>query len=225
MRLIKTQANKTRHGLKEAERITKQAIDSGDYRGLRNKLTMVMGGIPVEALKLIEELALYEAGYSTKKLQQYSKGVKIKKPTNKEIVELITVTPVSVSLNRKPATILDTYQLFVDAKVKQLVQIAKDVEVEGTDADVAQKKVSDTVNGLFTVQNLALAGVAIIAGANLARQRVASKNNRHVEWSAILDEATCPFCDEMDGQVFDENDITDEIPAHANCRCTWIIVE
>jgi SPP1 gp7 family putative phage head morphogenesis protein len=47
------------------------------------------------------------------------------------------------------------------------------------------------------------------------------------QWSAILDEKTCPICRELDGQYFDPNDpVWDEIrpPAHIGCRCIPVAV-
>lgn len=37
------------------------------------------------------------------------------------------------------------------------------------------------------------------------------------EWSAADDERTCPFCSEMDGQVFE---LDDPFETHPNCRCS-----
>lgn len=46
-----------------------------------------------------------------------------------------------------------------------------------------------------------------------------------IEWVALLDGSTCPYCEELDGQQFGEGDDIPEIPAHVNCQCTWIPVD
>jgi len=47
------------------------------------------------------------------------------------------------------------------------------------------------------------------------------------QWSAILDERTCPICEELDGKYFEPDDPTlDEIrpPIHPACRCILVAV-
>jgi hypothetical protein len=39
-----------------------------------------------------------------------------------------------------------------------------------------------------------------------------------VQWHATLDEATCLICADLDGQVFDVDEL-DPPPAHPSCRC------
>lgn len=47
------------------------------------------------------------------------------------------------------------------------------------------------------------------------------------QFSAILDERTCPNCEELDGQYFEADDpqlgpLTP--PLHPGCRCIWVAV-
>ena len=48
-------------------------------------------------------------------------------------------------------------------------------------------------------------------------------------WSAILDDATCAFCERRDGMTIrtDDPDFTKYSPGevHANCRCLWVFRE
>lgn len=44
-----------------------------------------------------------------------------------------------------------------------------------------------------------------------------------VQWHATLDEATCPICAELDGQVFAIDEV-DPPPAHPSCRCFLVAV-
>ena len=43
------------------------------------------------------------------------------------------------------------------------------------------------------------------------------------EWISILDKNTCDDCAELDGEVFDKDDLPD-FPQHANCQCDLIPV-
>ncbi|WP_425446677.1 minor capsid protein [Dethiothermospora halolimnae] len=46
-----------------------------------------------------------------------------------------------------------------------------------------------------------------------------------VMWVSVLCPNTCPYCEMMDGSVFDINDSSrPEIPAHVLCQCYWIPV-
>lgn len=44
-----------------------------------------------------------------------------------------------------------------------------------------------------------------------------------VQWHATLDEATCPICADLDGQIFAIDEI-DPPPAHPSCRCFLVAV-
>ena len=47
------------------------------------------------------------------------------------------------------------------------------------------------------------------------------------QWSAILDEKTCPNCRELDGKYFEPDDPQLQIikpPLHPNCRCILVAV-
>lgn len=43
-----------------------------------------------------------------------------------------------------------------------------------------------------------------------------------VEWSTAGDDAVCPECEDMEGQVFSIADAYGMLPLHPNCRCAWI---
>ena len=44
------------------------------------------------------------------------------------------------------------------------------------------------------------------------------RNVREVEWIAVVDSRTDDICSQLDGQVYDINNVP-EIPQHVNCRC------
>lgn len=45
------------------------------------------------------------------------------------------------------------------------------------------------------------------------------------EWSTAGDDAVCPLCEPMEGQVFSIEEARGMIPRHPNCRCTFIPAE
>lgn len=224
MRLIKTQANRSRQRFKQAEMLINTRIKTKSYVGLRNALIMLLGPVPQEALELVRELAYYEANFMNRKIKQHinPKAVKLSKS---EIDRTIDVTKVAVALSKLSQTIKDTYTEFRDKKINQYLRVIQDANIVNEDPQVTVEKITNITNGLITVQNLAIAGVAVIATVNAIRHATAKRNRITVEWSAILDEATCAFCEEQDGtQYTSEEDSPYEIPAHARCRCTWLLV-
>lgn len=223
MRLIRTQAKATRKHIKKAESEILKAIEDGNYVGLRNKIIMAFGPMEGEALKLINELAVYEANFTVKTLRKYV-DKNAEKPSDSRIINEVNSRPVSVSLNRPPQTMSATVAYFATTKAAQYEQALRDSDALQEDKAVKTKRIKNLTDGLFTVQNLAIAGVLVIAAANIAREIVAFHNDREVQWSAILDEATCEYCESQDGEIYSALEITDEIPAHARCRCTWIPV-
>jgi len=44
-----------------------------------------------------------------------------------------------------------------------------------------------------------------------------------MEWVSVLCDNTCPYCEMMDGSIFEVNDSSrPEIPAHVLCQCCWV---
>lgn len=223
MRLIRTQANKTLRGFRKAEALLIKAIDSGNYTPLRNQLIQLLGPIPLEALKLLQELSLYEADFTYRVMEKTSLNVP-QKPTKASVLRAIETSPVSVSLDRPPMTIYNTYAAFVNKKIEEYLRIIRDSRITNALPEVTKKKIEDLTRGLITTQNLTLAGVAVIATANTTRQLVAEMNGKSVVWTAILDRRVCPFCRARHGEEYTSIlTIPYRIPAHGNCRCTWLI--
>lgn len=223
MRLVKTQAKTTLKIIKQAEAIILKAIRNKKYFLLRERLNKIFEKLPKEALKLLLSLGIYERDFIVKKIRFYRNSART--VNNKEVKEKILQTPVSVALRRPPLTIEDTYKQFAEAKTKQYTQAIVDSVLLNEDQEVLETKIKDLTKGLFTVQNEALAGVAVIGVANMIRAIVADENDMLVVWTAILDDHVCEFCESMDGSIFRESEIEQEIPAHSRCRCTWLLAD
>lgn len=50
-----------------------------------------------------------------------------------------------------------------------------------------------------------------------------SKLVKTVKWFA--NPGACPYCEDENGQIYEVGEANDKIPAHPNCRCTWIAEE
>lgn len=222
MKLIRSQAKIGTTFLKRAEKILLRATETGKYDRLRVDLIALVGELPRDALKALYELATYETRFTARVVKKYLPQA-IKVPTDVQVIRKVDTKKVSVSLRTMPQTIEQSYQLFAGAKVNQYLQAVRDSQTMGESPELQQARIKNLTSGLFSVQNLALAGVAVVATANMSRALVATENKLQLEWSAMLDEATCDYCDEMDGSIH-ESDFDNEIPAHSNCRCTWIIL-
>lgn len=222
MRLVRTQAKDTKKIIKKAEAVILEAIRTGNFFNLQIKLEAVLNALPGTALELVRSLAIYESKFSYKTLKKHNKDTK-------PITESVAITAaetvkVATTLHRPSQTIENTYTKFATSIVVRQIQLVRDAQVKELPKDEMVGLVTAQTAGLFSYQNLALAGLAVIGTANEVRAEVARANDYKIEWSAILDESTCGFCEDQDGQIF-ENSEENEIPAHANCRCTWIIVD
>ncbi len=217
MRLVRTQARETKKILKKAEALILKAVETRNYFNLQINLEKILGAMPGAAQKLVLELAKYEAQFTAKLL-------KVKPVPALKLKDTAETVKVAVSLNREPDTIVNTYKKFAVAVTTRSLQNVFDKQIIMTPEPEVVQSIKEQYNGMFTTQNLALAGVAVIGMANAARGLVATENDYQLEWSAILDESTCDDCEAEDGNIYDSWD-ENEIPAHANCRCTWIVIE
>jgi hypothetical protein len=68
--------------------------------------------------------------------------------------------------------------------------------------------------------------IAINAGRDDVFQTYKSSISKY-QYSAILDDKTCPICEELDGAVVDEAEYRSTKwlpPIHLNCRCIWVAI-
>jgi len=223
MRLVRTQAKETKKILNKAYAFIVEAIRTGNYLNLQAKLEAVMGAMPGTAMKLVNELAWYEANFTKQRLARWNKELKIKGVLKQEVLSTAETVNVAVNIDRTPQTIANTYKLYAAAVISRSLLTISDKQITLATKEETTAAIKEKFQGMFTVQNLALAGVAIIGVANAVRGLVTEANGMQLEWSAILDESTCNYCEEQDGEIFDTSEES-LIPAHANCRCTWLIV-
>ena len=83
---------------------------------------------------------------------------------------------------------------------------------------------SKLISSVLGDQVSSLVGMLINEGRNIA---AGSAGARVAQYSAILDETTCPLCEELDEQIFEVgspefDEYTPRI--HNNCRCIWVYI-
>lgn len=125
---------------------------------------------------------------------------------------------------------------FSDLKflIKEAIDSARRKNQLSNKTELATGDVLKTVGALissFYSDKVGLTGAISIASAiNSGRDDVFQKNTKIItkyQYSAILDETTCPICEDLDGNVVDEAEYrsTDWLPPiHANCRCIWVAI-
>lgn len=149
---------------------------------------------------------------------------------------------------KAPATPKDTKDM-IDAQAQQIVdkQFAE-LKFEITNAvTTAQRKaqlsvatelsIADVVGTIGTLiagyQDSKLgitAGIVSTLGVNIGRSDVFKSNESKIskyQYSAILDNDTCPICEDLDGMVLDQQQYDDTVwtpPIHFNCRCIWVAI-
>lgn len=89
-----------------------------------------------------------------------------------------------------------------------MVDVSTEVEKESADAIVG---IVVTITGTYV---------------NKGRSAVFERHENKIQYyqrSEILDDRTCPFCEEMDQRIFNSNDpLTEEDLFHENCRGIWV---
>lgn len=221
MRLVRSQAKVTKAYLKKANDILIKAIRTGNFVGLQTQLEKELRLLPQQAMQLVISVAEYEAQFTYKKLKKVKNNA-VELSTTRAVT-IVEDVKIKASIDRTPLSIRQTYTTFVENKVQQYVQLARDIETQDLDEDEAEQLVNEKTNGLFTAQNLALAGLAILGTANMIRNEVADINYLNVDWSLDLELNNCPYCEEMaDGGPYDPAEVDGLIPAHANCGCTLV---
>lgn len=91
-----------------------------------------------------------------------------------------------------------------------------------------------TITGLwgafYDSKITATAGVIISQAINAGRDDVFSTNKSKIskyQYSAILDDVTCPICEDLDGSVVTEEEYARTQwlpPIHFGCRCIWVAI-
>ena len=224
--MVGTQAKATKEYLEKAKNIILEAIRTNNFTYLQRRLEIALQLLPEQALVLVNELARYEAEYTYKKIvKAVPKEQKkdIRKLSDTQIEQVVNTTLLNTTIEGAKRSIRGAYSSFADIKIRQYTQIVSDAQIEQWDDEELEEKIEERTNGLFTTQNLALAGLSLLSTVGNIRNEIANENLMQVEWVLDLELNNCDYCTDManDGP-YDPADVEGEIPAHANCGCTLI---
>lgn len=222
-RLVRTQAKTSQQYIKKAEKIIIKALENQEFTGLADKVMAALGPLPRESMRLAQELAQYEAEF-TSKLIKKNIGKEVEY-SNKSLAQHIRNTKVAVALNKPKHTLEETYTVFRDTKARQLLRLVSDSRIMKEEVGVTLSKLSNLVSGLYATQGISLATVAVTGSANIARSFIAKRAKMLVQWSIDLELNNCPDCEERDGEIYEPGEVDGDIPMHARCGCTLIPVE
>lgn len=123
---------------------------------------------------------------------------------------------------------------FADLLFKVNSKVAEGRRKDQLDTSLSVGEIIAGISGIFSDFYSSVIGVtasAVVAmGVNKGRKDVFEKYSSDVyayQYSAILDEKTCPICDDLDGKVVDEAEYKRTLfdpPIHHHCRCIWVAI-
>jgi len=120
-------------------------------------------------------------------------------------------------------------------EVQDLIWIAKKEVMKGIQDETLPKgevmrKASQQMDNKFNENLDITASLVASISMNEARNIVFEKYSDRIyafDYSAILDNRTCPICNELDGKIVAPDDPAYERfmpPIHPNCRCMWVAI-
>ena len=149
-------------------------------------------------------------------------------------MELLNITPTKTSLNTT-GILRKALSEPMQATSKTVRQVMNDVFGASTEAatNIIRRSITEGLTGRqvrrvlldrFNVDNRHLATVtatAMNSVANTARSEFYKANSdviRGVMWRSTLDSRTSPYCQSMDGKIWEVDEPHPSPPAHPNCR-------
>ena len=201
------------------ERITARGYDTGvdttrRFKELRQQILDVVDEgiqqVAKENVKSLQELAVYEAKWQQKALQEalpVELELETKMPAPAKLKALVTERPVAG---------YGIEEWFDKLSVETTDRIEREVRIglaEGESVPDIAKRIRgsaelDGTDGVFEITNRHAKGIARNASihvSNQARQEFAAANSDLIEeeqWVATLDTRTCPKCGVLDGKKF-----------------------
>lgn len=226
------------------ERISARGYDTGvdttrRFKELRQQILDVVDEgiqqVAKENVKALEDLAVYEAKWQQKALQEalpVELELETKMPAPAKLKALVTERPVAG---------YGIEEWFDKLSVETTDRIEREVRIglaEGESVPDIAKRIRGTAeldgtDGVFEITNRHAKGIARNASihvSNQARQEFAAANSDLIEeeqWVATLDTRTCPKCGVLDGKKFPVGE-GPMPPAHppgpsgGACRCARV---
>lgn len=104
-------------------------------------------------------------------------------------------------------------------------ELSVNLDIEETVAEI-----SEGIEAYFEEKGAATAAAAISSAINIGRDDTFDEHTEKIslyQYSAILDDRTCPICEDLDGSVVDgptKRSTQWQPPIHINCRCIWVSI-
>lgn len=133
-------------------------------------------------------------------------------------------------LKRQASSIVEKQVSDLLFEIRNTVNTAKRKNQLSTDLSIGDVLTSISAAFVSFVADKVKLGVstAVAIAINAGRDDVFTTYRNIIskyQYSALLDDVTCPICEDLDGSVVDEAEYreTDWLPpVHLNCRCVWV---
>lgn len=135
----------------------------------------------------------------------------------------------NMPLDKRALSVLQARSLtglkgITDEMSKSIMQEITDGMLRGDSPRLVAKAISERVDAIGITRANALARTESMKAFNTgATNRYRQRGYTEQEWCAAASERTCSYCSQMDGRTFPIDDSPD-MPAHVNCRCSWLPV-
>jgi len=108
---------------------------------------------------------------------------------------------------------------------KKQIQSIRNILLRGFKQGYNISKISSSINRVIGDKDKAesIARTEIIRATNEGKlKEMEDRDVEKVKWLIAPDERTCEICKKEEGKILTLEKATGQIPAHPNCRCTWI---
>lgn len=177
-------------------------------------------------MKLIGEFVNQEVGFNIKVLKKH---LRITLDTIQESI-ITEQIPIRTHFSKQSMELKQAFDTFALKKRNEYQQELALGVYNAEEKEELQARAKEKTEGLFSTQNLALMGLAVLAASAAARKQVVREENQLSQkqiifrWSSVLEANTCPYCEGLHGQFF-TSDTLPTYPAHARCQCSLILEE
>lgn len=204
---------------------------SGNYTTISivvlvDEIKEIFNNATANMLSQLQNLTEYEVRFTKRLLEKYL-GRTVETPP-KPLINNITV---QTTFTKQSTTLTEAVTSFGNKKQSEYIQQLSAGITNGEEKEEIQRRVEDKTSGLITMQSLALASLTALAVSGYAKKSVVEEDNKVnqdtqilFQWTSVLENTTCPYCEGLHGEVFRSDDLPG-FPAHARCQCSLIMVE
>ena len=196
-------------------------VESGDYAKITEK-NIFDENLKNQYVKVLKEAGLEAYLYGK---NGASDEIGVKAPaTPKESKDYFRDNAAAI-VEKQLSDLIFKIQMAVSAGRRKDQLSTTDLAVGGVVAAI-----NDIIVSYYT-DTISLTGLTTVSiGVNKGRKDVFDANSKDIyayQYSALLDNRTCPTCEALDGKVLDEKAYKKteyDPPIHHNCRCIWVAI-